>query len=342
MDVNGTTSGEREAEKDSMIKALHWDKQETQCRSVTNLDHISEWVEDSNHFFWLDLLDPTEQELAKIREEFSLHVLAIEDATHKHQRPKVEQYDQFLFIVFYTIALKPIQNELIAQELSLFVGSNYLITIHSTPLPELDEAERRWRRSSKQLEWGIGILLYCLLDTIVDGYFPVVDILVDRTEELEDALYQGRVRQKQFSFDLLALKKVFLRLRRIVTPERDVLNVLTDRDSPIFHEQTIVYFRDVYDHIARLTETLDLYRDQLGSTMDASLSVTSNELNKVMRTLTATSILLMSVTLIAGIYGMNFENMPELKWPYGYFGALGAMGGIAVVLFLYFKHLKWL
>jgi magnesium transporter len=158
---------------------------------------------------------------------------------------------------------------------------------------------------------------------------------------LEDGIYQGQARETQFSFDLLELKKAFLQLRRIAAPERDVLNVLTNRDSSIFHEQTMVYFRDVSDHITRLTETLDLYRDQLSTTMDASLSVASNELNKVMRTLTATSILLMSVTLIAGIYGMNFENMPELKWPYGYFGALGAMGIIAIFLVIYFKHLKW-
>ena len=324
-----------------MIKALHWNKQEAQCVPVTNLDHISEMVKDSSQFFWLDLLDPTEQELAKVGEEFNLHPLAIEDATHKHQRPKVEQYDQFLFIVFYAVSLKSTQRKLTTQELNLFVGKNYLITIHYTPLSDLDEAEHRWKLSSKQLTWGIDILLYCLLDTIVDGYFPVVDTLVERAEELEDGIYQGQARKTQFSFDLLELKKAFLQLRRIAAPERDVLNVLTNRDSSIFHEQTMVYFRDVSDHITRLTETLDLYRDQLSTTMDASLSVASNELNKVMRTLTATSILLMSVTLIAGIYGMNFENMPELKWPYGYFGALGAMGIIAIFLVIYFKHLKW-
>lgn len=141
---------------------------------------------------------------------------------------------------------------------------------------------------------------------------------------------------------LLALKKQFLTFRRIVTPERDVLNVLTNRDSTFFSEHIAIYFRDVYDHVTRLADTLDLYRDQLSTIMDANLSIVPNELNKVMRTLTAVSIILMLDALVVGIYGVNFVNMPELKWQYGYFAVLAFMAVISAMLMLYFKRLKWL
>jgi magnesium transporter len=206
----------------------------------------------------------------------------------------------------------------------------------------LEETEQRWKRNAKQLEWGLGVLLYSLLDTIIDRYFPVVDEMVDQAEALEASLFTGAVRQAMFPQEILELKKRFLTLRRIVTPERDVLNVLTNRDNPLFDIHTQVYFRDIYDHITRLADTVDLYRDQLSTIMDANLSVVSNNLNKVMRTLTAASIILMVDSLLAGIWGMNFVNIPELKWQFGYFAALLVMTGVSFVLIVFFKRLKWL
>jgi magnesium transporter len=214
-------------------------------------------------------------------------------------------------------------------------------------MPELEEAEWRWRRNNHQLEWGIGLLLYVLLDSLVDNCFPVVDRLVECAEEIEDQVYTSREHTTDTVFRLLAIKQMLLQMRRLVTSERDVLNVLTNRDNPIFHERVQVYFRDVYDHVTRLADTLDLYRDQLSSMMDANISISSHSLNQVMRTLTATSIILMSGSLIAGIYGMNFNpeaspyNMPELNWAYGYVGALGSMVLVSLGLLLFFKHYKW-
>ena len=193
----------------------------------------------------------------------------------------------------------------------------------------------------KQLEWGVGVLLYTLLDTIVDRYFPVIDELVNQAEELEDRLFTGVVRQASFTQELLELRKHFLALRRIATPERDVLNILTNRDNPIFDEHALIYFRDIYDHITRLADTIDLYRDQLSTTMDANLSIVSNDLNKVMRTLTAASIILMANSLLAGIWGMNFVNIPELRLQFGYYGALALMIVVSLLLLLFFKRLKW-
>lgn len=324
-----------------MLKAIHCDTHEHVFRHVTSIEQASELSQSPNAIVWLDVQSPTEQELAKLGRAFKLHPLAIEDASHEHQRPKVEEYETFYFVVFYSVSLNANTRELDTCELDMFLGKNYLITVHNGHIYELDEVEQRWTRNAKQLEWGIGVLLYTLLDTIVDKYFPAVDEMVEQAEELEDRLFTGAVRQGPFTQQLLELRKRFLTLRRIATPERDVLNTLTNRDSPVFDEHTLVYFRDIYDHIARLADTVDLYRDQLSTIMDANLSIVSNDLNKVMRTLTSASIILMVDSLLAGIWGMNFVNIPELKLQYGYYGALIFMAIISFLLLLFFRRLRW-
>lgn len=325
-----------------MLKAIQCNTQEHTFRRVTSLEQASEVKNTPDTILWLDLQSPAEEELVRLGKEFHLHPLAIEDASHEHQRPKVEEYEQFYFVVFYTVSLNKETQELHTSEIDMFLGENYLITVHEKPLRELEEVEQRWTRNVKQLEWGIGVLLYTMLDAIVDRYFPIVDELVDQVEELEDHLFTRDILQNTFTQQLLQLKKQFLTLRRIATPERDVLNVLTNRDNPLFDEHTTIYFRDVYDHITRLADTVDLYRDQLSTTMDANLSLASNDLNKVMRTLTGASIILMVDSLLAGIWGMNFVNIPELHLQYGYFSALALMALLSLLLILFFKHLKWL
>jgi magnesium transporter len=325
-----------------MLKAIQCNVEEHNFRHVRSLEQASEVKNTPNMILWLDLQSPTEEELVRLGKEFELHPLAIEDASHEHQRPKLEEYGQFYFVVFYTVSLNKENQELHTSEIDMFLGENYLITVHDKALRELEEVEQRWTRNVKQLEWGIGVLLYTMLDTIVDRYFPIVDELVDQVEELEDHLFARDILQIRFTEQLLQLKKQFLTLRRIATPERDVLNVLTNRDNPLFDEHTVIYFRDVYDHITRVADTVDLYRDQVSTTMDANLSLASNDLNKVMRTLTGASIILMVDSLLAGIWGMNFVNIPELHLQYGYFGALTLMALVSILLILFFKHLKWL
>ncbi len=325
-----------------MLKAISCNTREHTFQRISNIDQINEVRDDPDAILWLDIWQPTEEDLNAIAHKFHLHPLAIEDATVEHQRPKVEEYENFYFVVFYTVGGDEKSQELDLREVDMFLGKNYLITTHQQTIPELDEAEKRWTRNSKQLEWGVGILFYSLLDTIVDHYFPTVDMLVDQAEDLEDRLFSGATRDTKFTQQLLNLRRQFLTMRRIAAPERDVLNVLTNRDTPIFDEHATLYFRDIYDHITRLADTIDLYRDQLSTTMDANLSIVSNNLNKVMRTLTVASIILMIDALIASIYGMNFINIPELKLQYGYFGVLVLMALLSVSLILLFRRMKWL
>lgn len=323
-----------------MIKALQCNTFNCTITDIHNPKKISDLLVEPNQIIWLDLQDPTMEELTILGDEFGLHPLALEDASTEHQRPKMEQYDTFTFLVFYALSIDADEQNIHTRELSIFIGKNYVITVHHQTMPELDEAERRWRRNGIQsIERSSGFLLYVILDTIVDGYFPIVDQQTDKAEDLEDQIYIGS--SHKITFELLELKKQFMQVRRVVVAERDVLNTLTNRDNPLIHEKTLIYFRDIYDHITRLADTIDIVRDQLSSLMDANLSVTSNNLNRVMKTLTATSIVLMSASLIAGIYGMNFVNMPELHWHYGYPLALGAMVLVALAVILIFKKFKW-
>jgi magnesium transporter len=323
-------------------KIIHCDATHCVFQPLSTIEQLETLRQQGPNLFWLDLYDPSEDELVRIGETFDLHPLALEDASQEHQRPKVELYDNFFFVVFYTVQQNILSGELAVQELDIFVGRNYLITVHRAAMSELQEVEQRWTRNGKLREEGIGGLLYVLLDTIADHYFPVGDALAARAELLEDMIFAGQAQESSTTFKLLELKKSFLEFRRVVMPERDVLNILSSRDSQLFENGVNLYFRDIHDHISRLTDTLDLYREQLSSTMDANLSLASHELNKVMRTMTSASIILMFDALIAGIYGMNFDVMPELHWHLGYLGALIIMVLASMILGLLFKKLRWL
>jgi magnesium transporter len=325
-----------------MITAIQCNTHEHNFLHLADIDKASEVIKDPDTILWLDLASPSQADLDKIRQEFKLHPLAIEDASHKHQRPKIDQYENFYFVVFYAVYFDEHKQDLDIYEIDMFFGDNYLITVHEGEVKEFEEVEQRWKRNVKQLEWGIGVLLYSLLDTIVDNYFPILDKLVDEAEELEDNLFVGGIRQRAFTQKLLELKKRFLTLRRIASPERDVLNMLTNRDDPILDDHVLVYFRDIYDHISRFGDTVDLYRDQLTTIMDANLSIVSNDLNKVVRTLTGASIILMVDGLLASIWGMNFVNIPELHLYYGYYLALGFMLIVSIILYFFFKRVNWL
>lgn len=296
--------------------------------------------QNSEVLIWLDVEDPTPEEWELLRQEFGFHPLALEDAEHAHQRPKVEVYDSFYLLVFYAVGREEAEApQTTTHEITMFIGSNYLVTVHLGPVPVLQEVAARWEATVNSMRPGVVPLLYALLDAIVDDYFPVVDALGDRLDDLEDRIIsesEGANLQEAFR-----IKRDLLALRRIFGPERDAVNVLMRRELPLVDPDSLLYFQDVYDHLMRLTENVDTFRDLLSSALDAHLSVVSNRLNQVMRTLTAISAVLMSMALIAGIYGMNFRYMPELSWRYGYYLSLAGMAVIGAVLAYYFRRKGW-
>jgi magnesium transporter len=291
---------------------------------------------------WVDVQAPGDDDLRILAEEFKFHPLSIEDVSHAHQRPKVEEYRGYYFIVVYEARRSASDGALELAELGIFLGKNYVVTVHREAIAAVATVERLWPewldRADKAA--GSGMLAYLLIDTIVDDYLPILDDMSDRMDDLEDKIFgdfdAGSIEE------IFLIKKELVFLRRAVAPLRDVFNTLLRREQPIFEREIYPYFQDVFDHLIRVADNIDSLRDLLGSTMDAYLSISGNRMNVVMKRLTSISTILMSVTLIAGIYGMNFEIMPELRWRYGYVVALLSMVGVGLAIYAYLRRIDWL
>ncbi|HEY0405204.1 MAG TPA: magnesium/cobalt transporter CorA [Pyrinomonadaceae bacterium] len=323
-----------------MIKTICLDSSAKTFQQDVEPTQISELCLSKRNIVWADVADPTSDDFIELAEEFDFHPLSIEDCRNAHQRPKVEEYQGYYFIVLYEAELVGPENHLELRELNIFLGANYLVTVHSRPIRAVETAARLWGEWTDRAEHGAGLLAYLLMDAIVDDYLPLLDTMSERMDELEDQIF-GEFDPRSIE-EIFRIKKQLLWLRRSITPLRDVFNTMLRREQPIFARETHVYFQDVFDHIIRVADTIDTLRDMLGSTMDAYLSIQSNRMNMVMKRLTSIATILMSVTLIAGIYGMNFEFMPELHARYGYVFALLAMWLIGFTLYLYFRKIKWL
>jgi magnesium transporter len=305
------------------------------------LEEISDVIADPENVIWIDLEDPTPHDFQLLAGEFQFHPLAIEDATKRHQRPKLDQYDTFRFIVFYAVYPDRKDSAFSTQEISFFVGSNYLVTVHTGHCREISATATRWKDNVLQIRSRrIATLLYSILDQIVDNYFPVLDIVAERADAVEEAILNHT--SPQTLEEIFQLRKALLALRRVLAPERDLMSMLTRRDIELLGPDTAIYFQDVYDHVLRVTDAIDTYRDLLGGALDAHLSVISNNLNQIMRTLASWSIILMTLALIAGMYGMNFTLTPSQEWPFGFWYSIGLMLVLGGGLFGLFKRINWL
>lgn len=322
-----------------MISTLVLDRSTKSFTKVSNPDLISDHCARPSDILWVDVSDPTSEDFDELAREFGFHPLSIEDCRHEHQRPKVEEYPGYYFIVIYEAEMKE-GSLLELRELGIFLGTNYLVTVHSQPIRNIEKAQQTWRYWTDLAERKTGLPAYLLMDAIVDDYMLMLDDYSDRLDELEAQIFENF--QPEALHDIFRIKKQLIFLRRAVVPLRDVFNTLLRREQPIFSRETMIYFQDVYDHLIRVADSIDALREIVGSTMEAYLSISSNRTNFVMKRLTSISAILMSITLIAGIYGMNFNYMPELGWRYGYIGALASMLVVWLALYIYFRKIKWL
>ncbi len=290
---------------------------------------------------WLDVDRDALDQLRPFADLVHLHPLALEDAASLHQRPILNRYGDTFFLVMYELVIDDNGTTIHSFPISFFVGRNYVITSRDIERSTLDDVAERWRAFAQDVQAkNSGFLLYTLIDAIVDNYFPALDILGDRLETLDDALTADRDRQIQIQVH--EVRKQMFELRRVLAPGRDVLNELIRRDTPLVNSETMNYFGDVYDHMLRVLDWIDAYRDMATTLFEMQLSLASHRLDQVIRTLTVWSIILMVATLIAGIYGMNFRHMPELEWLYGYPAALGLMLALSLILLTYFRRRRWI
>jgi len=305
-------------------------------------ERVSDVLKEDGALVWVDVDDPAPEETEQLGEEFGLHPFALEDAMTPHQRPKIERYEGYVFVVAY--AAKPREDGgPVMDEVSMFVAHNYVVTIRHGGGGMLDAARDRIDRTPSLVRGGGSQVAYAVLDEIIDGYFPVVESFEARIEQAEeDLIGDGSGDTTGSLAEAFQIKRDLLTFRRVVAPLRDVLGRVVHIDQAVLGVDLDTEFRDLYDHVLRVYDELDTQRDLVTSILEAHLSVVSNRLNTVVLKLSSWAGIVLVPTMIAGIYGMNFDHMPELHWRFGYIYALALMGGSALVLWVRFKRSGWL
>ena len=291
---------------------------------------------DDDATVWVDVVGRTSEELHHLQECFSLHPLAVEDALRAHQRPKLDDYGSHLFVVFYGLGDTPEEED--DEEFDVFICPKVLITVRDGTTTDLGPVLRRLEADCPPGARA-GYLAWALMDEVVDRYFTVVDALEEEIDDLEERVFETPPPQG-LQARIFNARKMVIRLRRRVTPMRDILNAMIKR--PEISQAVVPYLQDVYDHVLRITDTVDTFRDLISSAHDSYLTEVSNEMNRVMKRFTSWGAILFVSTLIAGIYGMNFEHMPELNWIFGYPMALTLMALATIGLRTWFKRKNWL
>jgi magnesium transporter len=302
---------------------------------------ISDYLKRPGCFVWVALADPTQEELAEMQEEFDLHELAVEDARHGHQRPKIEEYGDSLFVVLHTVEFTP-TDEIKIGEVDIFVGRNYVLSVRSRTERGFKEVRARAERDPELLKHGSGYVLYALMDAVVDRYFPVLDAIESELERVEEHLFQEGASPRENIEALYYVKQQLTTLRHATGPAQEHSGKLFGGRVPFACHGLTEYFRDVYDHLARINQAIDAARETTNTAIQVALAMVNMGHGEITKSLAAYAALVAVPTMIAGVYGMNFEHMPELHWRFGYPLSIAAMVGIDAFLFLRFRKAGWI
>ena len=310
-------------------------------RKLADLDieENSDYLEKPDCFVWVALRDATPAELEKMREEFALHPLAVEDAHKGHQRPKIEEYGESLFAVVHLLELQ--EGELMLGEVDIFVGRNFVLSVRNRSSQHLLGVRERCEREPELLRQGAGFVLYAIMDAVVDRYFPLIDAIESDLEAVEAHIFDKGMARTNIE-RLYHLKGRMVALKHAVAPLMEAVGKLTSGRVPPVCANSRDYFRDVYDHLTRINAQLETVRDTIGTAIQVSLSSVAIEQSDVAKRLAAWAGIFAAATAFAGIWGMNFKAMPELQWEYGYPMALGIIVSVCALLFLRFRRMGWL
>lgn len=325
-----------------VITLIDYDKDHFEQRVVENIEEVF-GCRDNRHVSWINIDGLGDVEVFhKLGEHFGLHPLALEDVLNVGQRPKLEQYSDHYFIIAQMIFDDSDGKEINSEQVSIFLKNNVLITIQQDPTRDVFDGLRNRLRNGRGFARSMGhdYLAYALMDAMVDHYFPVLERIGDAVEDLETELLENPSRSCLTT--LHDLKRSLLYLRRVSWPEREVLNSLMRDESGLVSQETKVFLRDCYDHTIQIMDVIESYRDLTTGMMDLYLSSLGMRTNEIMRVLTVVTSIFIPLTFIAGVYGMNFQNMPELRTRDGYFIVLGLMGAIGLGMLYFFRRKKWL
>ncbi|MEW6515714.1 MAG: magnesium/cobalt transporter CorA [candidate division FCPU426 bacterium] len=323
-----------------MLQALCINRAKKLTR-VETASEIARLLRSRSNLLWVDITNPEEDDIDILVEVFRFHQLAIEDAIFPQNQPKLESYHSYLHVVVHELSYPSRQSlEVGTHELNIFIGRNFVVTSHLNTLVSVSKLFQKYQTKTHSLQPASDFLLHAIIDQVVDGYFPVIDQLEQRIEKLEDEVLAGA--NKQVLEKIVEIRKNILTIRNFIQPQRKILNLLGRSNTPFVSRSIATYFRDVYDHVVRISDMLDTYRDVLASTMDAYVSVVSLRMNEIIKTLTTITTILMPLTVITSFYGMNVK-IPEFELGrFGYYISLGLLVLALTGMVIFLKRKKWL
>src|SRR5690349_231314 len=291
---------------------------------------------------WVDMDQPGEADERVLLDVFKFHPLTVEDCRENRHYPKIEEFEDYLYFIVHGVTADISPEKFNTIELDGFLGRNYVITYHHETFRSINNVKQQLRTTPIACQRGSAFLLHQILDQVVDYYSPVLDDFDERIDKLEDDIFTLRRPNNEILSEIMDLKRSVLRMRRISGKQMDILHRMSRGEFWLIPEDMRPFYRDVYDHLVRVVDLAENYRDLISGSLEAYLSVVSNRLNEIMKVLTIFSAIMLPLTFIAGVYGMNFDNMPELHSRYGYFGALVVMLVIAVIMLIFFWRRGWI
>jgi magnesium transporter len=324
-----------------MIRSLYIDNQGQRKIGLTTAE-LEQGLQNPQCLMWVSLENPTEQEATAVLQDlFHFHPLAIEDCLNSgYQTPKVDDYGSYIFIIAHAVRSQQTYVELETMELNIFMGENYLVSLFlDEKMPPVEHIWQRIERDERLTQHGSDFLCYALLDKLVDDYLPILDTLDDEIEWLEDSVLERP--QPEILQRILDIKHALMYLRRIMSPQRELMNRLSRDQFPMIDQHSRLYYRDIYDHLVRFHDLVESLRDIVSGTMEIYLNSTSLRLNEVMKALTIVSTIFLPLSFVAGVYGMNFDFMPELHWEYGYLLVWLLFVLIVVGMLAFFRKRGW-
>ena len=332
--------GDKKVEK-AKITIIDYDAAQFQEKEVETIEECFPF-RDTPTITWINIDGLHEVGIIeKIGKHFSIHPLILEDILHTGQRPKMEDFEDHIFLVVKMFYYDEKDNEIKMEQVSLLLGSNFVISFQEREGDIFNSIRERIRNHKGRIRrMKADYLGYALLDTIVDNYFIILEKIGEDIENMEEELVTRPTPETLQTIH--NLKRELIVLRKSIWPLREVVNSLERGESPLINEATGVYLRDVYDHTIQVIDTIETFRDMVSGMLDIYLSSISNKMNEVMKVLTIIATIFIPLTFVAGLYGMNFEFMPELKWHWGYFAALLVMAVVAVLMVFYFRRKRWL
>ena len=333
-------TGEKESQN-LFVEAFDYTTESLQEKQYQNVEDIFQY-KSTKSVTWININGLNHVDaIEKLGNHYALHPLTLEDIVNISQRPKIEEYDDYLFVVLKMLYYDKDEN-IVSEQVSFILGENYVLTFQESDIDVFDGVRERIRHGKGRIR-GLGsdYLLYALIDAVTDQYFVIIETMGNKIEDLEDNLFNGYTKD-EISVQIQNLKREVLRIRRNVFPLREIINKIEKNESPLIKDKTLHFFRDIYDNIIQISENIDIYREMIWGLMDMYMTTISNKMNEVMKVLTIMATIFIPLTFIAGIYGMNFDNIPELHYEYSYHILWAVMITLFIGMIIYFKRKKWL